>query len=185
MGITQAIKEVAMSQEEFENITPEELNEQPSMMEDAKTFAELEHLEKQRKDELDAVKEEKKEIEARLLERMQDEGFSKLTIEVGGKNGVRKGKRTIYLHREVWAGYSDVLESQEDRLKLHQALREVDWGDIVKETVNTRSLSSYVRQYDDKDDPKSPSQIIEALPTQLQSVIKVSEKYSVRSRKAK
>ena len=136
----------------------------------AKRFAELDQEERDLKSRLDFVKQEKQELEAQLLEGMEEDGISKLTVNTDG------GQRTVYMHRQLCAGHNG------DNHALSDALKNAGLDRMVAEQFNTQSLSAWVREFDD-DGGKSPDEIINELPWDVQQYIKVSEKYSVRSRK--
>lgn len=151
-----------------------------SITQDAKRFAQLDKEEKDLNAQLELIKSEKSEIEARLLEEMSDEGIPKVTVELPNGNGGPPDKRTVFSRREIWAGH------QGDRDALINALKMSGMEDMVKENFNTQSLSAWVREYATADDGTnlSPEEIISKLPEQLKEHIKVSEKYMVRTTKS-
>lgn len=109
------------------------------------------------------LKKEREELEARLLEQFGQQGVSKVSLN----------DKTVYMHRQTWAGVVD--GRKED---LHAALRDVGAGDLVKESVNMNSLSALVREYP-KDEAGAP-----VLPAPLVGLVRVTERYSLRIRRA-
>lgn len=119
---------------------------------------EIEDLE----DKLKAAKAERSAIADLVLQDFQRQGVSKTTV-----NG-----KTAYLLRQVWA---NVAEGQFEALK--EALLQLNAGDIVKETINTQSLSAFVREFEPDD------QGLPGLPAELRGLVKISEKFDIRVRR--
>lgn len=90
-------------------------------------------------------------------------------FERDGVNSLRSTDgRTVYLARELWARAADAEA-------LTKALRANGLGDIVKETVNTQTLTSVVREHDKSGEP---------LPPEVADAIIVSEVFKPRVRKS-
>lgn len=142
-----------------------------------KRLAALQH----RKASLEAeVKEINKKIENLqevLLEEAFEEGIDKMTVSIGNDENGHPIKRTVYLQRKVWAGHNG------DQEQLNEALRQAGLEEYIKETVNTNSLSAFVREYDPEHN-LDPESIKSKLPEPLRDVIKVSEQHKLISRKA-
>lgn len=123
------------------------------------------------------LKEELDALEALLLPRFQDKGIQNMKI---------KG-RTLYIERKLWGG------AEEDKgRELALALKLIGLGDLVKETVNTQTLSSWLREQEEelsvdpttgKKMPLSPEKLKEKLAPVLQPYLKVSEEFSLKARK--
>lgn len=123
------------------------------------------------------LKEELDALEALLLPRFQDKGIQNMKI---------KG-RTLYIERKLWGG------AEEDKgFELAQALKLIGLRDLVKETVNTQTLSSWLREQEEelsvdpntgKKIPLSPDQLKSRLSPILQPFVKISEEFSLKARK--
>jgi hypothetical protein len=127
----------------------------------------------------------RKEIDAKLevLSSIIQDKF----IEDGIQNMSIRG-RTVYLNKQLWAGKVD---DTVENLAVTNVLVELGLGNMV--TFNTQSLSSYVREvaksHPEMTDKKgniiaTPDDIVAVLPEPLNTLLKVTEKISVRSRKA-
>ena len=71
---------------------------------------------------------------------------------------------TVHLHRQVWASAKDG-----DQQRLCAALGACGLNDVMRLTVNSHTLSAYVRDQESAGEPLRP---------ELQEAIKVSEVYS-------
>lgn len=132
-------------------------------------FAELYDKQQQLKDELNEVKEKLAQLEEELTPEFERAGVPNISV-----NG-----RTIYIHKQLWAGYK---ENREDAL---EALKKAGLDNYVYETYNTHSLSAYFRElYRDHEDEygfvDDPENILDP---ELKGAIKLTEKVSLRSRK--
>lgn len=114
---------------------------------------------KRLKSELDAMQEA-------LVSTMALEGVPRVSIDVEGVGSLTLFPRTTR--------YARPLDGDAERM--HEALREAGMGDIVKETVNTNTLSAIVRE---SLDPENDS-----LPEELMATIDVSEKHEMALRKS-
>lgn len=138
-------------------------------IEKVQRFAELYDKKKELKDQLGDVKEQLEKLEEELTPEFEKAGVPNISV-----NG-----RTIYIHKQLWAGYK---ESREQAL---EALKKAGLEDYVYETYNTNSLSAYFREvYRDAEDEQGfiddPENI---LGPELKGAIKLTEKVSLRSRK--
>lgn len=121
--------------------------------------------------ELKGIKARLADLEPRLLEFMTEMGMQ--SIKAGG--------RTFYIHRQLWAGKL----ADADPHQFAEIMRALGLGDMVKESVNAQTLSSWVReQAAELDGAATPEEIVAALPEELRGIVKISEVYSVRSRKS-
>jgi hypothetical protein len=91
---------------------------------------------------------------------MGDEGVASLKVETD------EGRFTLFPRRELWASGIPGHETE-----LFNGLRAIGYGDMVKETVNSQRLSSYIREIDKAG---------ETIPEE----IKVTEKFRVGVRRA-
>lgn len=117
-------------------------------------YAEIEDLESR----LDAAKRERDAIKSLVLQDFQSQGISKTTV-----NG-----RTAYLSRQIWASVAGAVD------EVKAALVSLGVGHMVKETINTQTLSAYVREFE-SDDQGMPD-----LPAELKGLVKVTEKFDIR-----
>jgi|GEM_PF-4261152 len=129
-----------------------------------------------------------KEKEAKkALETIQDElrlikeQVKDLFFEMG-VNSI-KGKKTVYLSRQIWAGTAE----NATNLEVTEALKSLGLDAYV--TYNHQSLSAYVREIakgntewigDNGQIVAEPEEIIAALPEPLNKLLKVTEKIDVR-----
>lgn len=106
--------------------------------------------------------------------------------ELGVTSMNAKGK-TIYVHRQIWAGVADGKE----KISVVKELQDLGLADFV--TFNSQALSGYVREtakeHSDLVDAKGdlvgdPAQILAVLPGELSRLCKVSETLDLRIRKA-
>lgn len=134
----------------------------------AQRFAELETRKKELEAELNEVKKELDEIGGEngyLLDQMIQAGVEKLNV-----NG-----RTLYIHRQLWAGAVDG-----DYDAACDGLEEAGLGDYVQRRFNVHSLSAYFRERYNEDDVIEPEEII---PEPLKGKVSLIEKVKIRSRK--
>ena len=121
--------------------------------------------------ELKGIKARLADLEPKLLAFFEDMGMQ----------SVKANGRTFYIHRQLWAGKL----ADADAHAFAEAMRAIGLGDMVKESVNAQTLSSWVREQAAELEPgSSPEEIVAALPEGLRGLMKVSEVFSVRSRKS-
>ena len=135
-------------------------------------FIELDDKRKRLEGDVDAIKEELKVLEPQIMDRFENAGMQSMR----SKSGV-----TLYIRREVWAGAAEGAE-----VLLLETLKSCGLGDMVKEKVNTQTLSAYVREVE-KDTfngaSVTPEKLVQALPPALQTAVAVTERFSLRTRK--
>lgn len=110
--------------------------------------------------EVDELKRELARLESKLLE----------DFERAGVDSMRIDGMTVYPHRQLFANARDG-----DKERAVEALRACGLDDYVKEQFNTQSLSAYVRELDELEEP---------LPEPLAEALDVYTKYTLRVRKA-
>ena len=136
-------------------------------------FANLEDEKKELKDKLNEVKGKLDKLEEQLTKQFEKAGVP--NIGVGG--------RTVYVHRQLWAGY------KQDKPKAIEALKDSSLNNYIYETYNTHSLSAYFRERvreleeEKEGEPIEPEEALEQFP-ELKDHIKLTEKVSLRSRKS-
>lgn len=135
--------------------------------EKARRLAEIDERRSELKDELSRLDKERGPIEAELLEQMAETGISKIRID----------GRTIYLYSQTWASVERGEEepNEEAYARACKALAEAGLADMVETRFNTHRLSAFVREL---------AKNGESIPAQFEGAIKVTDRYSVRSRKA-
>jgi len=136
-------------------------------------FIELDEQRKAKEGEVDAIKEELRLLEPLLMERFENAGMQSMKSAKG---------TTLYIRREIWAGAAEGAEEL-----LLSSLKAVGLGDMVKEKVNTQTLSAYVREVEKErfaGAAVSPFEIVQALPEPLRKVVAINEKHSLRTRKS-
>ena len=91
--------------------------------------------------------------------------------------------RTVYLHRQMWAGAKadeDPEVASANRAALLDALRSDESTEFLAyDTFNTHTLSAFVRELG-----VDPETFLPVLPDHLIDLVGVTEKTSVRTRKA-
>lgn len=143
-----------------------------------KRLAELQQKKKDLEDYLGIIKHHMKELESEVMEAFLDEGLQKFTVSITTENG-NTVDRTLYLHRQVWAGYRQN-ETGDGKAQLTQSLEQEGLGYLTKKDFNTNSLSAWLREFDDGDD--DPEALRAKLPEGIQDKIKISEVYQIKSR---
>lgn len=118
---------------------------------------------------VNAVELEMDKVEKQLLEQFQQSGLESLKVD-----GVN-----LHLRRDVYAS------AWGEKAGLVEALKQTDFAPLIEESFNHNALSSWVRDNARKDGRElsnlSPKEIIEAQPSECREVLKVSEKFSIRS----
>lgn len=128
----------------------------------ARQFATLDQRKKALKEELEHLEGQLADIEGGLLEAFASEGLRKIELDDMGI--------VVHVHKQMWAR-----AAEDANEALCAALRRHDLGDLVKTTVNTMTLSSYVREQ---------SRDGAELPEDIAATIVITDKFSVRTRKA-
>jgi hypothetical protein len=142
------------------------------------SFVKLDQKIKKKEGEVDTMKEERAALETQLLQRFQDGGIASMKTAL---------KVNVYIRRDLWAGAAN----KENKAELFLALKDLpETRDLVQETVNSQTLSSFVREkarecFGDNLETTKPEDIVKALPEALQSVISVTEKFSLRTSKSR
>ena len=116
--------------------------------------AELKELSEQEK----KLKEEREKIEPLILDYFAEEGIEKITV-----TGM-----TLFPVKEIWASLT---KGNKEGLKI---LREHGLEDYIYETVNSQSISAFVREFERNE---------EEIPDWVHKALNVSEKFRVRVRK--
>lgn len=135
-------------------------------------FIELDEKRKKLEGDVDAIKEELKIIEPQIMERFENAGMQSMK----SKSGV-----VIYVRRDLWAGAAEGADAL-----LPEVLKTVGLGDMVKERVNTQTLSAYIREAEREHFGGVATEIpklITVLPEPLQGAVAITEKFSLRTRK--
>ena len=109
---------------------------------------------------LKALKEERAQLVDQLLDGFADAGMTNVTI----------GNHTVYTTRQTWAGVDP-----EKKEEAKEALRAYGLDAFVKEQVNSQQLSAWVRERREAD---------EGIPPAIADVIRITEKWDVRVRRA-
>ena len=127
----------------------------------------------------DTIKDEIAKLQEELLTEAMEEGVKRVTVKVGEDGEGRPVRRTVYMHRQIWAGPDPEVGME----GLTQAMLDAGLSEYVKANVNRNSLSAYVREFD-LDKNAAPEELVSKLPEPLRKAIKVSEVYELRSTKA-
>lgn len=124
---------------------------------DLEEFVVLTTLKRETETKLNTFKDQLAEIEPRLIDALVETGIKQI-----GKRGM-----TLSIRRQLWASATDI-----EACKICE-----DTKLLVKETINTQTLSSYVRELETDDDN------MPILPAILKDAIRVTEKFSIQARK--
>jgi len=141
----------------------------------AKKYVKLADQKSQLEGELKKIKAEMANIEENLIDYFQRHSLRNLGA----------GDRTVYLHRQIWA-------SLPDKVAGHDMLRKHGFSDLVEDKVMPQRLSAWVRELFAEAEQNEGEAVISSenlnellpLPDELKSQIKVTEKFSIRVRKA-
>lgn len=133
-------------------------------------FVELNEERRNAEGSLNKLKERLALLEAELLKRYEHAGMQSMKTASG---------HTVYLRRELWAGAKD-----KNIDGLTRALKDVGLGELVKESVNSQTLSSWVREQEkqlaQEHGDLDVDGLLAALPAPLHPVLSIAEKFSVR-----
>lgn len=138
-------------------------------------FIKLDTQIKKKEGEVEKLKEDRSLLEAELMPRFEQAGIASMKST---------SKVTVYVRRELWAGAMN-----KDTEALCAAIKSVpEIAPMVQEKVNSQTLSAYVREcaknfFGDEAETKKPDEMLIALPIALRSVVSITEKYSLRSRR--
>jgi hypothetical protein len=109
---------------------------------------------------LENIKAKRAIAEKEVLEMLSEAGIPSLKIE----------NKTVYIQRQLWCGAKD-----KDKTAACEFLKNNDLEMYVKEGFNVLSLSGFVREIEKSGDE---------LPENFEKFFKISEVFSIRSRKA-
>lgn len=135
-----------------------------TLAQDAQEYAVLLAQRKELESQVDEIKNTLVKLEENLLTRMGDEGIESMKVNT------TSGKFTLFPKRQLW---STCIPGHEHELS--EGLKKLGMGDLVKETVNSQRLSSYVRELD-----VTGTEI----PPEVAGAIKVTERFTIGVRKA-
>lgn len=111
------------------------------------------------------LNERAKKLKARVLQHMEDGEWP---------DNARVSGATVYLHTQVWAG---PLLGHDD---LTAVLNDLGLFEYTPKTVNSQSLSAFVREHDTGDKTASLEERFASLDPELKSALKISEKITVK-----
>lgn len=129
-------------------------------IEKLKQFVRLSEQKSELEGALEVVKKNLAELEPEILEGFEELGAQNMNID----------GRTVYIHSQIWAGSVDG-----NTQALVDSLKANGHGDLVKEQYNSNTLSAWVRELLKNG---------EEIPAPIQPHINITEKFSVRTRKA-
>lgn len=132
-----------------------------------KRYRDLRREAKRNEDARKALTAEADKLEREILEAFVDAEVQ--SVQVDGS--------TVYLERKLWA-QKETDPSTDEPVPTEvvvEALNAAGLGDFVQEGYNTNTLSAYLRDLDENEEP---------LPPALRGVIKAAEVFKIRYRKA-
>jgi len=130
-------------------------------MERIREYIRLRRLQKEREAEAETIKDQADQIEQQLLEEFAVAGVQNMSVD----------GTTVYLQRQVWAQVDQAYTKEE----VIDRLRQSSLDHFVRESYNTNTLSSWLRDLEREDEP---------LPPALDGVIRPFEKYQLRTRRS-
>lgn len=125
---------------------------------DVARIIELDERKRALEEEIDRIKFERRTLEERVMEQWAEAGVQH----------VRQQGMTVYLRRDVWAGIHE-----EFKTAAPYAFMRADLGHML--SVNSQTLSAYVRELERKG---------EEAPEEIARLIRTTEQFSIRSRRA-
>jgi DNA-binding ferritin-like protein len=136
-------------------------------------YIDLEDQRKGKEGEIDKIKERLAELEPQIMERFENAGMQSMKSKQG---------TVIYIRRDLWAGAKEGAD-----VLLLEALKSVGLGDMVKEKVNTQTLSAYVREQEKEQFgatvTATPEEILGVLPEGLRGAVHITERFSLRTKR--
>ena len=136
-------------------------------------FVKWSRVKKKHDAKLEKAKEELEKLEKEILARWEEAGIQSQKL---------KGGVTVHIRREVWAG--KIQDDPNAEVLLLEGLKSAGLGDLVKEKVNTQTLSSWVREKQKElfgEKEVAPEELLKALPEALQSTMRITETYKLRA----
>lgn len=136
-------------------------------------FVKWSRVKKKHDAELEKANEELRNLEAEILKRFEEAGLQSMKLTDGA---------TVHIRREVWAGQVQDVDNAE--FMLLEGLKSAGLGDLVKEKVNTQTLSSWVREKQKEifgDKKVAPEELLAALPEPLHQTMRITETYKLRA----
>lgn len=102
-----------------------------------------------------------------------------------GQQSATIGGLTVYIRKQLWAGREQGVTAD----AAYEKLQSAGWGEYATRGFNTQELSARVRELEiderKDDEPVDPLELVKSrLPKMLQGIIKITEKFSVQTRKA-
>ncbi len=139
----------------------------PDRLQPFEEFAALDLKRKEMEAAVKQVEEELATLEEKLL---------RIIEETPNLKSVNFRGCCVYLHQQLWASATDI-----DAVK-----KNAETSELVKETVNAQTLSSWVRELAEeaKKQGKTLAEPEDCLPDDLKGAIKVSQVFHVRTRGA-
>lgn len=134
-----------------------------------------------------ALSEEKSLLEARLNEVRED--LKALNADLceqfalAGVDSMKVDGRIVFLRRQLWASVQAPPGADPGAKEAaYQVLKDHQLGWMVKEGVNSQTLSAWVRELEEESG--GYEEMIANMPADLREVLKISEVYQVSSRKS-
>lgn len=134
----------------------------PLDLDKVKRYRDLREAQKRSKAESEGLREEADRLEQELLEDFVEEGVQ----------NVRVDGSTVFLHRQIWAGKEEGVETP----AVVSALKTAGLGHLVGENYNGQTLAAYLRDLDRNEEP---------MPAELVGVIKPVEVFQIRQQRAR
>ena len=119
-------------------------------------FVQLEKDRRQLEAQLKSLKARKAKLEEQLLTEFEQTGVQNMRVD----------GMTVFIHRQTWANHAG------NPAALVEAMRAAGMDEMVKVSVNTQTLSAWVRELESIEEP---------IPEAVAPHISVSEKFSLRT----
>ena len=136
-------------------------------------FVKLTRAKKKHEGDLAKISEELDKLDPKIRKRFEEAGIQSMKLK-GGPN--------VHVHRVLWAGMLKDVPNAE--ILMLEGLKSAGLGDMVKEKVNTQTLSAWVREQEKEHFGTkivSPEELIKVLPEPLQLTLKVTETFKLRA----
>lgn len=136
----------------------------------AKKYAVLNEQKKQLEKQLENVKDAMKRVNDAICDAMILDNPN-IKVRVNETADGRPIFKTVYVKSTIWAGFSAEVENGKE--KLVNAIKESGLSEMVNESYNTQSLSSYVRGLNP--DTKDLDELYNLVPDSMRPFIKLTK----------
>ena len=136
-------------------------------------FVKLTRAKKKHEGDLEKIAAELAKLDPEIRKRFEEASIQSMKLK-GGPN--------VYIRRELWAGMLKDVPNAE--VLMLEGLKSAGLGDMVKEKVNTQTLSAWVREQEKEhfgETVVSPEELLAVLPEALHTSLKITETFKLRA----